>query len=107
MFLKSTDFNFFVKIMGGNYVFCCSSHISFNPTSHLKEIIQPSPTPIPPDRILLHLSNKNILREIYRNIQIFAFKALQDCSSWASRNGAVQMLFLTPNRNMFAGKFVK
>ena len=24
-----------------------------------------------------------------------------------SRNGAVQMFFLTPNRNMFAGKFVK
>ena len=35
MFLKSTGFKFFAKIMGGNYVFCCSSHISFNPTSHL------------------------------------------------------------------------
>ena len=23
--------------MGGNYVFCCSSRISFNPTSHLKD----------------------------------------------------------------------
>ena len=32
---------------------------------------------------------------------------LQKCSSWASKNDAVQMLFLTPNRNMFAGKFVK
>ena len=39
-------------------------------------------------------------------IQTFAFKVLQECSSWASRNGAVQMFFLTPNRNMFAGKFV-
>ena len=37
MFLKSTGFKFFAKIMGGNYVFCCSSHISFNPTSHLKQ----------------------------------------------------------------------
>ena len=35
MFLKSTDFKFSAKIIGGNYVFCCSSHISFNPTSHL------------------------------------------------------------------------
>ena len=31
----------------------------------------------------------------------------QECGSWASRNDAVQMLFLMPNRNMFAGKFVK
>ena len=30
----------------------------------------------------------------------------QECGSWTSRN-AVQMLFLTPNKNMFAGKFVK
>ena len=36
MFLRSTDFDFFAKIIGGNYVFGCSSHISFNPTSHLK-----------------------------------------------------------------------
>ena len=26
---------FFSKIMGGNYVFSCSNHVSFNPTSHL------------------------------------------------------------------------
>ena len=44
---------------------------------------------------------------MYRNIQTFAFKVLQECSSWASRNGTVQILFLTPNWNMFAGKFVK
>ena len=30
-----------------------------------------------------------------------AFKVLRKCSSWASRNGAVQML------NMSAGKFLK
>ena len=36
MFLTSTGFNFFAKIMGGNYVFCCSVHISFNPTSQIK-----------------------------------------------------------------------
>ena len=49
--------------------------------SRLKEIIQPSPTPIPP--------------------------VLQECSSCMSRNGAMQITFLTSNRNMFAGKFVK
>ena len=32
---------------------------------------------------------------------------LQECGSWAPRNGAVQMFFLTPTRNMFAGKFAK
>ena len=38
-------------------------------TSHLKEIIQPLPTPIPPDKILLRLWNKRFLRGIYRNVQ--------------------------------------
>ena len=37
MTLKGTGFKFFVKIMGRNYVFCCSNLISFNPTSHFKE----------------------------------------------------------------------
>ena len=63
--------------------------------------------PISPDKILLRLWNKTFLREIYRNIQTFAFKVLQESSSWASGNGAVQMIFLTPNRNLFAGNFVK
>ena len=44
---------------------------------------------------------------MYRNIQTFAFKLVQECSSWASGNSLVQMFFPTPNRNMFAGKFVK
>ena len=65
------------------------------------------PLPPPPDKILLFPWHKNFLTEIYRNIQTFAFKVFQECSSWASRNGAIQMIFLTPNRNMFAGKFVK
>ena len=41
--------------------------------------------------------------DIYRNIHTFSFKLLQECTSWASRNGAVQMFFVTPNRNIFAG----
>ena len=56
------------------------------------------------DKTLLRLWIKKIVKEIYRNIQRFAFKVLQECSS---RNGAVQISFLTPNRNMFTGKFVK
>ena len=75
--------------------------------SHLKEFIQPPPPPIPPDKILLRLCNRNALKKICRNLQTFAFKVLQECSFWASGNGTVQMFFLTPNRNMFAWKFPK
>ena len=32
---------------------------------------------------------------------------LQECSSWAFRNSAAQMFFLTPTTYIFAGKFVK
>ena len=46
--------------------------------------------PTPPDKILLDLSSKNFLIEIYRNTQTFTFKVLQESSSWASGNGAVQ-----------------
>ena len=63
-----------------------------------------------PDKILLPLWNKNFLTEVYRNIKIFAFKVLQKCSSWASRNGTVpflHMFFLTSSTEMFAGKFIK
>ena len=58
-------------------------------------------------KILLRLWKKKFLTEIYRKIQTFAFKVLQRCSSLASRNGAAQIFFLTPNRNMSAEKFVK
>ena len=37
--------------------------------------------------------------------QTFVFQVLQECNSWASRNGAVQMFFLTPTRNMFFALF--
>ena len=32
---------------------------------------------------------------------------LQECSSWALGNDTVKIFFLTQNRNLFAGKFVK
>ena len=37
----------------------------------------------------------------------FAFRVLQECSSWASKKIAVQIFFLRANRNMFSGKLVK
>ena len=46
------------------------------------------PTLFPSDKILLRFWNKNFLKEIYRNVQTFVFKMLEECSSWASRNGA-------------------
>ena len=83
----------------------CKTFYETKTASRLKEIVQPPPNPLPPDKILISLWNKN-LREIHRNIQTFAFKVLQESSCWVSGNGAGQMFFLTPNRNMFAGKFV-
>ena len=68
----------------------------------LRKLLSPSP-----DKSFLRLWKKYILTEIYRNIQTFAFQVLRGYSSWASRNDAVQMLFLTPTKNMFAGKYVK
>ena len=67
--------------------------------NRLKKIIQSPPNPSQP--------YKHFLTEIYRNIQTFAFKVFQECNSWPSRNGAVQMFFLTPNKNMFPKKCVK
>ena len=61
--------------------------------SRFKETIQPPPKPFPSDKALLSLWNKNFLTEIYRNTQAFAFIVLQECVSWTSRNGAVQMFF--------------
>ena len=73
----------------------------------LRKFFSLPPTHSPPDKILLRFWNKNFLTEIYRNKQAFVFKVFQECSSWASRNGALQMFSLALNRNMFAGKFVK
>ena len=75
----------------------------------LKKLFSLFQSPLHPlsNKTLLSLWNRNFLTEIYRNIQTFAFKVLQECSSLASRNDAAHMFFLTPNRNMFAGTFVK
>ena len=44
-----------------------------------------------PNKTLLRVWNKNFLKETYRYIHTFAFNALQECSSWASRNGTVRI----------------
>ena len=76
--------------------------------SSLKEIIKPSPITrsLVSETEFLGLP-KFLATGIYRNTHIFAFQVLRECSSWASKNGAVQIFFLTPTRNMFAGKFLK
>ena len=67
-----------------------------------------SSTHLPSDKIFLRLWNKNFLTEICRNIQTFVFKVLQEYSSLASRKCFyAQVFFMTPNRNMLAGIFVK
>ena len=82
----------------------CKPFYEVQTASCLKDINRPPPnpqptTPPPPspsspsDKILVRLWKKNVLMEIYRNIQTFAFRVLQKCSSFASRNGAAQMFF--------------
>ena len=72
----------------------CKTFYEGQTVSCVKEIIQPLQHPSPQlDKILLRLWNKCFLMEIYRNIQTFAFKVLQEHSSWASRNDTVQMFF--------------
>ena len=85
----------------------CKTFCKAQTASRLKKTIQPTPNhPFHPHQIRsYHVSD--IFKEIYRNIQTFDFKLLQECSSWASRTGAVQIFFLAPNRNMFVGKLVK
>ena len=80
----------------------CKTFCKAQTANRLKKFIQSPPHQNKP----YYVSETNFFKETFRNIQTFAFKVLQECSSWVSRNGAVQMFFLTPNRNMFAGKFV-
>ena len=73
----------------------------------LNKLLCLPPSSTPPDKILLRLWNKNFLNYIYRIIQTFAFKMLQECSSWVSRICAVQTFFLTKKEKHFAVKLVK
>ena len=51
------------------------------------------------DKTLLRRWNKSFLKEIFRNVQAFAFKVLQECSSWASRNGACNIFSDTKQKH--------
>ena len=90
----------------------CRTFYEAQTASRLKEIIQnppnrpPPPSP-PPEKTLLRLSNKHFFTEIYRNIQTFAFKVLQECSSWESRNRVVQMFFSDTKQKHVCWKICK
>ena len=58
----------------------------------LRKLFSKSSTP---PQSFLRLWNKTFLMEIHRNTQTFAFQVHRECISLASRNGAVQMFFLT------------
>ena len=84
-------------------------HCSFNfkrVERPLKEIIQPPPTPIPPDKILVGLWNKIFLE---RHTETYIY-LLSRCSKKVVLGHQEMMqcklFFLTPNRNMSAGKFL-
>ena len=62
----------------------------------LNEILQPPTKQKLPTSLEQKFLNGD--SQEYTNI---CFQVLRECSSWASRNGAVQMFFLTPTRNIF------
>ena len=70
-------------------------------------LIPPPPPPPSHKNKPYYVSETIFFKEIYRDILTFACKVVQKCSYWASRNRVVKIFFLTPQRNMFAGKFVK
>ena len=85
----------------------CKTFCKAQKASRLKDINWPTPISPPPDQILLRFWNKNFLKEIYRNIQTSTFKVLQECSSWASRNGAVQIVFSDTKQKHVCWKICK
>ena len=62
----------------------------------LRKLFSLPSTYSPPDKILLRVWKKIFLIEIYKNIFLFG-----------ARNNICIAPFLTPNRNMFSGKFLK
>ena len=68
---------------------------------------QPFPNPTPSRQYLTtSLEEKFSYGNIQKYIGI-CFQSASRMRSWTSRNYALQMFFLKPNRNMLAGKFVK
>ena len=82
----------------------CKTFYEVQTVSRLKEIIQPPPTRYPTRwNLTTSLEQKFSQRDIHK----YTYICFEECSYWVSRNGPLQIFFLTPNRNMFAGKFVK
>ena len=53
---------------------------------------------LPTKQKLPYISEIKIFGRIFTGMHKFAFQVLRECSFWASRNGSVQMFFLTPTR---------
>ena len=62
---------------------------------------------LPLDKTFLRLWKKHFYGYLQKYKRHFVFRMLRECSSWAFRNGVVQMFFLTPTRNILGGKFAK
>ena len=78
----------------------CKTLCEAQTSSRFKETIQPPPT------------HPHLIKPYYvfgTKIFLWRYKEIQrqECGSWASRNGAVQLFFLTLSKNMFAKKFAK
>ena len=79
----------------------CKTFCEDQTAIRVKEIIKPLYHPSPePEKILLRLWNRYFLTEIYRYIQTFAFKVLEECSSLGSKNDAVQMFSDTKQKSV-------
>ena len=65
-----------IKILKNSWIFICKAETA----CHLKEVIQPIPLPSHPIRYQIKpyyvCGTKRFFKEIYRNIQAFAFKEL-------------------------------
>ena len=85
----------------------CQTLYKAQTASHFKEVIQSPPNPPHQMKPYYVFGTKIFLRrstEIYRHSLSKCFK---NAGFWASRNGAVQMFFLAPSRNMCAGIFAE
>ena len=82
----------------------CKTFYETQTASNLQEMIHSSPRSLPSDKILLHLWNKHFLTEIYRNIQTFAFKVLQECSSWGVKKWYSANVFSDTKQKHFCWK---
>ena len=85
----------------------CKTFYETQTASNLQETIHSSPRSLPSDKPYYIFGTNIFLQrytEIYRHL---LSKYFRNAVLGGSRNGTVQMFFLTPNRNTSAGKFLK